>query len=60
MPDHEDERFYTVKSYATYLNVSEKTVRRRIKEGRLKVHRFGRNVRISKANRARFESEHEE
>ena len=39
-------QFLTVEAVAIKLNVSERSVRRWIYEGSLKVHRFGRAVRV--------------
>lgn len=47
-------RFLTVDDIAERLNVSTKTVRRRIKAGALPVHRIGRLVRVSEADFAAF------
>lgn len=40
------ERFYTVAEVAQRLRVTEKTVRNHIRDGRLRVSRVGRSVRI--------------
>ena len=46
-PPPTTERFHTVAAVAERRNVCERTVRRHIKVGLLKAHRFGRAVRIS-------------
>jgi len=40
-------RYLTVADYADIFNVSQRTVRRRIAEGSIKIVRIGRSVRIS-------------
>jgi excisionase family DNA binding protein len=40
-------RFLTIKDVAERLGLSTKTVRRLIERGELRVHRFGRSIRIS-------------
>lgn len=42
-----DEAFLTVAEVADRLRVSERSVRRWVKEGSLRVHRLGRAIRIS-------------
>ena len=52
-------QFYTVRQMAEREKVSEKTIRRAIKAGDLKVHRFGpsgRLVRISPEDRRAYEA----
>lgn len=44
----------SVKQIAEEFQVTERTVWRWIKEGHLKIHRFGRTVRISPEDRLRF------
>ncbi len=39
-------RYLTVADYADHFNVSQRTVRRRIAEGSIKIVRIGRSVRI--------------
>jgi putative molybdopterin biosynthesis protein len=39
-------RFFSVKDAAIYLNVSQQTVRRLMKEGKLKSYTIGRQIRI--------------
>lgn len=46
--------FYTVAEVAALLKVSLKTVRRRIDQGDLPVHRIGRQIRISQPDLAAF------
>jgi excisionase family DNA binding protein len=50
--------FFTVAEVAERLNVSTRTVRRWIALGLLRVHRFGRTVRISEADLAAFLATH--
>lgn len=40
-------QFYTVEEVAEALGISARTVRRRVAEGALHVHRIGRSLRIS-------------
>jgi len=47
-------RLLSIGSVAAILDVSPKTVRRRIDVGELPVHRFGRQLRISEADLALF------
>ncbi len=49
-----DQPFLTVKGVAQRLQLSEKTVRRRIDEGMLRVHRFGRAIRIAEEDLIQF------
>ena len=51
-PDHSLPRLLTVREVAQYLQLSEKTVRRRIETGGLVVHRLGRSVRIAEKDLA--------
>jgi excisionase family DNA binding protein len=48
-------RWHTVKGVADRLDVSERSVRRWIALGLIRVHRFGRAVRISKDDLDAFE-----
>ena len=50
--------FFTVADIAERLDVCERTVRRWIDEGLLRVHRFGRTVRIAEADLAAFLAMH--
>jgi excisionase family DNA binding protein len=50
--------FFTIADVAERLNVCERTVRRWIDFGLLRVHRFGRTVRISEADLAAFLATH--
>jgi excisionase family DNA binding protein len=43
-------RFLTVKEAAAYVKVSELTIRRAIREGRLKAYKIGRQIRIDEAD----------
>lgn len=53
--EHADiETWGTVKQFAGEFQVTERTVWRWIKDGRLKVHRFGRTVRIAPDDRRDF------
>lgn len=47
-------RFYTVAEIADLLEVSTRTVRRWIAGGDLRVHRFGRQVRVSESDLRAF------
>lgn len=50
-PDNPARRGWcTLHEAALYLNTSDKTVRRRIADGSLKAHRFGREIRIAFAD----------
>ena len=49
-------RFLTVKEAAAYAKVSEQTIRRAIKDGRLKYYKFGRQIRIDEADLLDFMS----
>jgi excisionase family DNA binding protein len=49
-------RWYKVKEVAARLHVDERSVRRWIKSGTLRCHRFGRAVRISEDDLITFES----
>lgn len=52
-----DEPFCTIREVAEGMNVSQKTIRRAIERGDLKVHRFGetgRIIRISAEDRRAF------
>lgn len=40
-------RFYSIEEVADLLRVSPRTVRRWIKAGQLRAHRFGRTMRIA-------------
>jgi excisionase family DNA binding protein len=51
-------RFYTIAEVADLLEVSSRTVRRWINAGLLKVHRFGRSVRIAEADLHAFLAVH--
>lgn len=51
-------KFYTVEHVAEALEVSLRTVRRWIALGLLRVHRFGRTVRISEADLSAFLATH--
>jgi excisionase family DNA binding protein len=59
---HRDEptQFLTVAEVAKRLNVSTRTVRRRIELGDLVVHRFGGAVRIADADFKAFLARHRE
>lgn len=46
--------FYTIPETAERLKVSPKTVRRWIAQGKLKVHRFGKQLRIEETDLAAF------
>jgi excisionase family DNA binding protein len=50
--------FWTVRSLAKDIDVSERTVHRWIDAGDLIVHRFGRSVRISDNDRRAFLAAH--
>lgn len=41
-----NEQFYTIREMAEEVNVSQKTIRRAIDRGELRVHRFGETGRI--------------
>jgi excisionase family DNA binding protein len=52
-----DEQFCTIREVAEEMNVSQKTIRRAIDRGDLKVHRFGakgRIIRISAEDRRAY------
>ncbi len=49
-----DQLFLTVKGVAQRLQLSEKSVRRLIDEGKLQVHRFGRAIRIAEEDLNQF------
>jgi excisionase family DNA binding protein len=51
-------KFYTVEQVAGALEVSLRTVRRWIALDLLRVHRFGRTVRISEADLSAFLATH--
>ena len=51
-------RFYKIEDVADLLDVSTRTVRRWIDAGPLKVHRFGRSVRIAEADLRGFVATH--
>lgn len=48
MTKNTDESFLTVRQVADQLNVSDRSVRRWIQRGLLRVNRFGRAVRVSR------------
>ncbi len=50
-----DTAFYTIKELAERLKVSEKSIRRLIKQKRIIAHQFGRLWRISVADALTFE-----
>jgi excisionase family DNA binding protein len=49
-----DETYYTSKEVAERLKVTDRTVRRWISDGSLKVIRLGRSVRIAESDLQRF------
>ncbi len=49
--EDEFEGFQSVSEFARSLNLSERHVRREIESGAIAVHRFGRTIRISPADR---------
>ncbi|QPM68202.1 helix-turn-helix domain-containing protein [Atribacter laminatus] len=49
-----DKDFLTVKEVAQKLNVSEFTIKRRIKEKRLRAYKFGGEYRISESDLQEF------
>ena len=49
-----DQPLLTVKGVAQRLQLSEKSVRRLIDEGKLRVHRFGRAIRIAEEDLNQF------
>ena len=51
-------RFYAIATIAEQLNVSQRTVLRRIKSGELVAHHFGRSVRVSEADLKLFLAAH--
>jgi excisionase family DNA binding protein len=51
-------RFYTISDIAEFLDVSPRSVRRWIKNGKLVAHRFGATVRIGEADFAAFVALH--
>jgi excisionase family DNA binding protein len=53
-------RFFTVSDIADFLDVSPRSVRRWIKDGRLVAHRFGVAVRIGSDDFAAFVALHRE
>ena len=53
-------RFFTIGDVANFLEVSSRTVRRWIKTGALRIHRFGSAVRISEADVLAFIATHRE
>jgi excisionase family DNA binding protein len=52
-------RFYSIDEVANLLGVSPRTVRRWIKDRKLRAHRFGRTVRIAHDDLQDFLSRHE-
>ena len=44
----------TVREVAQRLNVSERSVRRWISQGKIEKHQFGRSIRVSKSELNRF------
>lgn len=52
-------RFYSIDEVADYLGVSHRTIRRWIKDGKLRAHRFGRTVRTSCNDLEDFIARHE-
>lgn len=52
-------KLMTVREAAEYAKVSEQTIRRWIKEGRLKVYRAGRQIRIDESDLIECLSSHE-
>lgn len=54
-PKSDADVWFSVKDVAARLKVSERTIRRWIACGQLRVHRFGRLVRIAKAELEDFE-----
>jgi excisionase family DNA binding protein len=57
---HADAGFLTVREFAGFLGVSEKTVRRLIATGRLRCIRIGRLVRIERGDVSRWLSARKE
>jgi excisionase family DNA binding protein len=51
-------RFFTISAIAQFLDVSPRTVRRWIKDGKLVAHRFGSAVRIGEGDLAAFVALH--
>ena len=51
----QDRPFHSVKQLAERWQTSEKSIRRFIEQGDLIAHRFGRQLRISDADRLAFE-----
>ncbi len=49
-----DQLFLTVKDVAQRLQLSPKSVRRLIDEGMLRIHRFGRAIRIAEEDLNQF------
>jgi excisionase family DNA binding protein len=52
------QKFFTIDQIADALNVSKRTVRRWIKDGKLVAHRFGMAVRIAADDFAAFVAVH--
>lgn len=52
-------RFYSIEEVADLLRVSPRTVRRWIKAGQLRAHRFGRTMRIACEDLQDFIARHE-
>ena len=53
----EVETFLTVKEAAQRRKLSEKTIYRAIESGDLSAHRFGRAIRLSESNLARYDKQ---
>jgi excisionase family DNA binding protein len=51
-------RFYTVAQVASFLAVSQRSIRRWISAGELLAHKFGRQVRISELDLRAFLARH--
>jgi excisionase family DNA binding protein len=47
-------RLFSIETVATHLDVSEKTIRRRIETGELRAHRVGRLLRVSELDLAAY------
>ncbi len=53
-PARADMPLLTVPDAADFINMSEKTIRRRIDDGQLPVHRIGNRIRIDQDELRRF------
>ena len=54
MSAHDPNSYQSIRELADEFQVSDRTIRRRIKEGSLIAHRFGHLLRVSRADKELF------